>query len=420
MMLFVNARLVDPATGLDEPGALRIADGEIVEMGGHLTTKEHEQVIDVKGAVLAPALIDLRCAADPGSTGVQGVKAAAHAAAAGGIATLCLAPDSGDGLYRPEDFNAVNAAALNSPVRLHAAAMAVNSRNGVTEIGLNLRAGAVLVGDGGAPIADSRLARNVLAYAGGFDAWVSLRPEDPGLSRDTVATESDLAMRLGLPARPALSEAIAIRRNTALVNLTGARLILDRVTTSAGIEAALEARSNGLEIAVTTPISHLIFNIIDTGGLDARFRLDPPLRSEEDRLALIEALARGRIDAVVSDHRACLDESKARPFPEAAPGSATLEALLPALNTLAQDSGLSLAEALKPVTCGPADILGLDQGQLTEGAPADLVIFDPDAPVVYGRGKMQCTSMSAFKGRRLLGRRLITVVRGAIVHQMEN
>ena len=420
MMLFENARLIAPASGRDEFGALRVRDGLIEEIGPDLVAHDDEQVIDVKGAVLAPALIDMRCTADPASTGARGVDAAARAAAAGGVATLVLSPESGGGFRTPEDIAAVNAAALTSAVRLYAAGLCVSSPEDMAEIGLMLRAGALYLGDGGQPVSDTRLARRVLAYAGGFDAWVSLRPEDHGLSRGTLATESDLSMRLGLPSRPAQSEAMALKRDASLAALTGARLIFDRVTTREALDAVRGARSDGLEVAVTVPVSHLSFNEMDTGGLDPRYRLEPPLRSENDRQALIDALSEGRIDAVVSDHIALTNESKAHPFPEAAPGSATLEALLPVLCGLAEEGRMSLAEALRPVTSGPADILGLEQGRLEEGAPADLVAFDPRAPFVYGRGALQCRAPSAFSGRRLFGRTLITVAEGAIIHQLED
>ena len=419
MMLFENARLIDPASGRDELGALRGRDGLIAEIGAGLQAQDDEQIIDVKGAVLAPALIDMRCTANPASTGARGVDAAARAAAAGGIATLVLSPESGGGFRTPEDIAAVNAAALTSAVRLYAAGLCVSSVEDMAEIGLMLRAGALYLGDGGQPVADTRLARRVLAYAGGFDAWVSLRPEDQGLSRGTVATESDLSMRLGLPARPAQSETMSVKRDTALAALTGARLIFDRVTTHDALQAVSAARQDGLEVAVTVPVSHLSFNEMDTGGLDPRYRLDPPLRSEHDRQALIEALSQGRIDAVVSDHVALASEAKAHPFPEAEAGSATLEAMLSVLCGLAEDGRMSLADALRPVTSGPADILGLEQGRLEDGAPADLVVFDPHAPFVYGRGAMHCRAPSAFMGRRLFGRTLITVAEGAIIHQLE-
>ena len=210
-----------------------------------------------------------------------------------------------------------------------------------------------------------------------------------------------------------------MERGAALCELTGARLMFDRITTAEGLGALAAARSRGLELAATAPITHFIFNEVDAGGFDSRFRLEPPLRSETDRLALIEALADGDLDAVVSDHRASTGEAKAHPFPEAEAGSANLEALLPALCTLAADGRLSLVDALRPVTSGPAELLGLDQGRLEPGAPADLVVFDPDAPVVYGRGGLECDASSAFENRRLFGKVLITIIEGAIIHQPE-
>lgn len=418
-ILFRNARVIDPAARHDAPGDVRIRGGVIAEIAPSLTPESGERVIDLDGAVLAPALIDARCWVNPASTGQSGIEAAARAAAAGGIGTLILAPDSGTGLSRPEHFTAIEAASLTSPVRLIASGLAIDHSGEMGEIGLMLRAGAAYVGDGGRPEPDTRLVRRALSYAGGFDAWTALSCEDAALSRGTCATESDLSMRMGLPARPAAGERLAIERAALLAELTGARILLDRVTTAGGLKALEAALARELDIAATAPITHLIFNEMDAGGFDARFRLDPPLRREEDRLALIEALASGSIAALVSDHRTCTGEAKAHPFPEAAPGSANLEALLPALCTIAAEGRLTLLDALWPVTAGPADLFGLEQGRLAPGAPADIVIFDPDAPVVYGRGERVCTASSAFENRRLAGKVLITLVEGAIIHQPE-
>jgi dihydroorotase len=224
-------------------------------------------------------------------------------------------------------------------------------------------------------------------------------------------------MRLGLAARPAAGERMAIDRAAALAELTGARLLLDRITTAEGLSALQSARSKGLEIAATAPITHFIFNEVDTASYDARYRLDPPLRSEADRDALIEALNTGAIDAIVSDHRACTGEAKGHPFPEAEAGAATLEALLPALCSLVADERVELIDALRAVTSGPADLLGLPQGRLDIGAPADLVAFNPDQPNVYGRDGLSCEAPSAFENRRLVGKVLITFVNGAIINQ---
>ena len=415
MILFQNARLIDPASGRDEIGDLRVRGGAIADLGASLSPQAGEEVKNLAGAALAPALIDLRCHADPGSSGRSGLEATARAAAAGGFGTLVLAPDVG--LSSPERFAPIDNASLTSPVRLLPAGLLVDADDEMGEIGLMLRVGAALLGDGGRPIADTRLARRALSYASTFDAWSSLRAEDPALARNTCAHESDLSMRLGLSARPGAGERIAVERAVALAELTGARILLDRITTADGVSAAAAARLKGLEIAVTTPITHLVFNEVDAGGYDTRFRLEPPLRGEADREALIAAISRGEVEAIVSDHRACTGESKAHPFPEAEPGAATLEAVLPALCSLAADDRIDLVDALRALTSGPADILGLPQGRLETGAPADLVIFDTEVPAIHGRSGLICAAPSPFENRRLVGKVLITLVNGAIINQ---
>lgn len=415
MTLFLNARLIDPASGHDGPGALRTRDREIVEIADDLQAFTGEEVMDLAGKALAPALIDLRVQAALRTGGAAGLAATAEAAAAGGIGAIVISAEAG--LTRPEHFAPIDAAALDSPVNLLAAGRLADAQGELGEAGLLLRAGAVLLGDGGTPIRDTRLARRALSYAATFEAWTSLRAEDADLADGTCAHEGDLAMRLGLPARPGAGERMAIERAAALAELTGAQILFDRITTGDGLAALAQARARGLEIAASAPITHLMFNEVDAGGFDARYRLEPPLRSETDRLALIKALADGDIDVVVSDHAACTGEAKDHPFPEAAPGSANLEALLPALCTLAADGRVKLVDALRAVTSGPAQLLGLAQGRLEPGAPADLVAFDPDAPIVHGRSGLVCTAASAFEGRRLTGRVLITMVNGVMIHQ---
>lgn len=415
MTLLRNARLIDPASGHDGPGSLRLRAGQIVEIANDLTALDGEHVLDLQGKALAPALIDLRAHAATSGSGAASLAATARAAAAGGVATLVIAPDCG--LSSPEHFAPIETAALESPVNLLPAGLLVDGSGALGEAGLMMRAGAVLLGDGGTPIRDARLARRALSYAATFDAWTSLRAEDADLARGTCAHESDLAMRLGLTARPGAGERMAIERGAALAELTGAQILFDRITTADGLAALHQARARGLEIMASTPLTHLMFNEVDAGGYDARYRLEPPLRGEADRLALIQALADGDIDIIVSDHLACTGEAKAHPFPEAQAGSANLEALLPALCSLAAEGHVRLIDALRAVTHNPASLLGLPQGRLEPGAPADLVVFDPDAPLVYGRKSLECAASSAFEGRRMTGRVLITFANGAIIHQ---
>ncbi len=417
MMLFRQARLIDPASNHDGLGALRVRAGDIVEIADDLQPLDGEDVIDLGGKALAPALIDMRVEASISAGGAAGLTATAQAAAAGGVGTILL--HAQPGLSRPERFAAIEAAALDCPVNLLPTGVLVDEAGELGEAGLMMRAGAALLSDGGRPIRDAALARRALSYASTFDAWTALRAEDADLAVGTCAHEGDLAMRLGLPARPAAGERLAIERGAVLAELTGAQILFDRVTTAEGLSALRQARARGLEIAATAPVTHLMFNAVDTGAFDARYRLEPPLRDEEDRLTLIAALAEGDIDILVSDHRACTGESKAHPFPEAEAGSANLEALLPALCTLAADSRVRLVDALRAVTSTPAQLLGLAQGRLEPGAPADLVAFDPDAPTVYGRSGLSCEASSAFEGRRLTGRVLITMVNGVMIHQPE-
>jgi dihydroorotase len=415
MTLFRQARLIDPASNHDGLGALRVRAGEIVEIADDLQPLDGEDVIDLAGKALAPALIDMRVQASLRTDGGSGIATTAQAAAAGGVGTILL--HANPGLSGPERFSAIDAAALDCPVNLLPTGVLIDESGELGEAGLMMRAGAVLLSDGGRPIRDTALARRALSYASTFDAWIGLRAEDGDLAAGSCAHEGDLAMRLGLPARPAAGERLAIERGAILAELTGAQILFDRITTAEGLAALRHARARGLEIAASAPVTHLMFNAVDTGSFDARYRLEPPLRDEDDRLALITALADGDIDIIVSDHRACTGESKAHPFPEAEPGSASLEALLPALCTLAADGRVRLVDALRAVTSTPAQMLGLPQGRLEPGAPADLVAFDPDAPTIYGRSRLMCRASSAFESRRMTGRVLITMVNGVMIHQ---
>ena len=418
-MLLKHARLIDPASGHDGPSDLRIQNGVIADIAHDLTPEFGEDMLDLEGLVLAPALIDMRAWVNPQSRGSAGLETTKAAAAAGGVGTLVLAPDSGNGLSRPEDFVEIGSGSDHKGVRILNSGLVIDHDGEMGEIGLMIDAGAAWLGDGGYPIRDTRLARRVLTYASGFETWISLSCEDHDLARGTCASESDLAMRMGLASRPTQSERIAVDRGAALAELTGAPILFDRLTTQDGLNAVRHARSHGLELAVSTPLTHLMFNEIDIGQYDARYRLDPPLRSEEDRLAILNAISTGDIDVIVSDHRACKGEDKAHPFPEAKAGSSTLEYLLPALMTIAQSTQMSWLDILRPVTVRPAEILGLETGRLTVGRPADLVVFDAERPFRPASDGPVCAASSAFENRRLFSNVRMTLVDGEIVYKSE-
>ena len=419
-LAIINARLVDPASGHDGPGGVLIEDGIIAQTGTEIDMAAADEVIDANGRILAPALIDLRCAKEPGFTpDGETLTSLCEGAAAGGIGTLMLAPNAATPMDKPETLASLVHGFAGQTLRLLACSGATTGLRGeqMAEIGLALKAGAVMAGQGDRPVADTRMMRRLLAYTSQFDIWLAVRPADAALSEDTVALESDWSARMGLPAEPAVSERIAIERDAALVELSGGKLLVDRLSTAAGLDALRHARRRDLDIAATIAVAHLTLNEVDAGGLDSAFRMVPPLRAESDRRALVGAIAAGEIDAVVSDHRPTPFDDKGEPFALAIAGTMSVETLLGSLLGLVHDGELELIDALRVVTSGPADLLGLPQGRIAPGAPGDLILIDGDLPWVCHAGNFRSArGNSAWNGRRFLGRVLQTVVGGVTIY----
>ncbi|MET4684717.1 dihydroorotase [Brevundimonas faecalis] len=422
-LAIVNARLLDPATDYDGPGAVLIQDGRILEVV-HGQATQHPAgvaVIDAQGRCLAPGLIDIRVkTGEPGNEPKETLKSAGLSAAAGGVTTIVVQPDTHPVIDDPALIDHIQrrGAALGL-VNIRAAGAATQGLEGqrMAEIGLMHEAGALYFTDGDNVVVNSRTLQRVMSYAASFNALIACRPAEPWLSEGAVATAGELATRLGLSGAPAIAERIQLERDLALVEQTGARFLVDQVSTEGALETLARARARGLEVAASVSINHLCFNEIDIGDYRTFYRLDPPLRSESDRQALIEAVREGLIDAVTSAHAPEPAENKRRPFAEAAPGAVGLETLLPAALTLHHEYGLDLLDVLRPLTQGPAGLLGLEAGVLAEGAPADLVLFDAGAPVVIDAATLRSKSKnSPFDGRRLQGKVLLTVVGGRIVH----
>lgn len=427
-LALINARLVDPASGYDGPGCLVTRDGriELVEHQPSFSAKVTDaRFIDCEGAVLAPGLVDLRVkTGEPGAETRETLRSVADAAAAGGVTTLVLQPDTLPAVDEPAlvDFLVRRGRDLES-IQILAAGAVTRGLGGeaLAEIGLMSEAGAVYFTDVDHVITDSRVLRRAMAYAGGFDALIAHRPADAFLSRGSAATSGDLASRMGLPSAPAIAERMGLERDLALAESTGARLLVDQITTAGALQALAQARARGIDVAASVSINHLCFNEIDIGDYRTFMRLDPPLRPEDDRLALIEAVRDGLIDAIVSAHTPVPAEGKRLPFAEAEAGSVGLETLLAGALTLHHVAGIDLIDVLRPLTSGPAELIGLDAGRLSQGAPADLVLFDLDAPVVIDADRLISRSKnSCFDGRRLQGRVLMTVAGGRMVWRGED
>jgi dihydroorotase len=378
-------------------------------------------MIDAAGLCLSPGLIDIRVrTGEPGAEPKETLKSASLSAAAGGVTTIVIQPDTDPTVDDPAmvDFIQRRGAALNLVnVRVAGAATRAHDGHRMAEIGLMHEAGALYFTDGDHVIADSRVLSRIMSYASAFNALIACRPADPWLSEGSVATSGELATRLGLSAAPAIAERIQLERDLALVEQTGARFLIDQISTEAALEVLARARSRGLEVAASVSINHLCFNEIDIGDYRTFFRLDPPLRPESDRRALIEAVRDGLIEAITSAHTPAPAEDKRRPFAEAAPGAVGLETLLPAALSLHYEEGLDLLDVLRPLTHGPSTLLGLDAGAIVAGAPADLILFDPGAPVVVDAATLRSKSKnSPFDGRRLQGRVEMTVIAGRSVY----
>jgi dihydroorotase len=423
-LAFTNVRLVDPASGYDGPGAVIVTEGVIADVArapalGSLSADV--EVIDAGGALLIPGLIDIRVkTGEPGAEPKETLKSAAQAAAAGGVTTMVVQPDTHPVMDEPAvvDFILRRARDIEL-VNVYPAGAATKGGEGqrMAEIGLMHEAGCLYVTDADKPIVDSKVFRRVLSYAKAFGVPVAHRPADPWLSHGAAASEGEFAARMGLPAVPAIAEKIMLDRDLALVELTGAQLIVDQVTTAATLDSLKRAVGRGLPVTATTSINHLSFNEIDIGDYRTFCKLDPPLRSEDDRQAVIEAVASGLIQVIVSAHAPAPAEDKRLPYDEAAPGAVGLQTLLAALLAFHHDGRLPLIDLIRTVTSAPADLLGLAAGRIAKGAPADLVLCDPNAPVVIDADKLISKSKnSPFDGRRLQGKVLRTVVDGRTVY----
>jgi dihydroorotase len=407
--LITNVRLLDPAGGLDQPGAILVRDGKIADLGAAPGRPEGIPLIDGEGAVLCPGLVDMRAElGEPGAEYRETIASAAQAAAAGGITTLAALPNTVPAIDDPALVRLLRARGeeTGSLAILPYGAVTRGCRGEeLAELGLLREAGAVAFTDGRHAIASSRMMRLALSYAAGFGARIVQHPEDPGLAEGGVATQGELATRLGLPGIPEAAEAMMVARDIALVRLTGGAVHFAHVSTGEALALIRAAKAEGL--AVTCDTAPPYFDLSETAIGDFRTyaKLSPPLRRDADRLAVCAALADGTIDAVASDHQPRDADDKRLPFAQASAGGTGLVTLLAV--TLAQVHGnfLPLARAIQLLTSAPAALLGSGAGTLARGSPADLCLFQPDRAWQVEAGALPGKAQNTpFDGRALEGR----------------
>jgi len=414
-----NGRIVDPATNTDKTADLFIADGKIAAIGNTPVGFKAERVIDAKGCVVCPGLVDLSARLrEPGFEYRATLESEMAAAAAGGVTSLACPPDTDPPLDEPGLVEMLkHRARLPDFAHVYPVGALTEKLDGkhLTEMAELAEAGCIAFSQANTPIRDTQIMLRAMQYAATFDFPVWLSAQDPHLARDGVAHDGEVASRLGLTGIPVVAETIAIATLLHLVRETGVRLHLQRISSAAGLEMVSAARAAGIAVTCDVSINHLHLSEMDIGYFNPHARLDPPLRSQRDRDALRAGLASGAVNALCSDHTPVDDDGKQMPFGEAEPGATGLELLLPLTLKWAEEMQLPLALALARVTCDPAHIMGIPAGALAVGSAADICIFDPKAEVIVSRERLKSQGRNTpFLGLPLAGRVKWTLVDGVV------
>ncbi len=424
-ILLTNARIIDPAKKTDQIGSILIKKTKIKEIiyGGNpdLGAVGDVEIIDCSGKCLAPGIIDIGVkVGEPGERHKESFASAGRAAAAGGVTTMVLRPDTEPAVDNPETLQFIHRRAIeDAGVNVLPMAALTKGRRGqeMAEIGFLQDAGAVAFTDADQVISDNKILGRCLTYAKSLGALVLGHIQEPSLSKGAVVTSGPFATKLGLSGASPMAERIQLERDMALVEMTGVKYHISQITTSVALHVLKRAKKAGLDVTAGTSIHHLTLNELDVEGYRTFFKVKPPLRHETDRIATAEAVASGLIDIISSMHTPQDEESKRLPFDEAASGAVGLETLLPAAMQLVHAEHMDLPTLWRALSLNPAKLLGLKSGRMKKGAPADLVLFDPDKPFILDRSKLKSKSKNTpFDGRRMQGMVMKTFLAGREIY----
>ncbi len=421
---YINARIVDPAAGKEYVGAVLISDGKIADFGPNLFASGAPygiESIDCRGFYLAPGVVDARVhTGEPGEEHKETLESAGIAATAGGITSLVLLPDNEPPFDDASliEFVARRARQVKLTNMYAYGALTVGLEgNQLSEMGLLAEAGAVAFTDADHSVGNAQVLRRALYYAKAFDALIVHLPQEPALSGGHM-TSGEMATRMGLSGNPPLAEVMMVERDIRLVQMTGGRLHLSKISTAESIEVIGKAKERGLNITCDTAPPYFALNDLAVGDYRTFGKLVPPLRAEKDRMAVIEGLKTGVIDAIVSDHRPQDQDSKRVPFAQAEPGGIGLETLLPVSLELVHNKQLTLPQLFQRLSTAPAALFGLAGGKLAKGAPADLIVFDADYAWKIDRADFWSkTKNSPFDERPTQGRVMATIVAGRTIYR---
>jgi len=425
-ILLANARVVDPSRNFDGIADVLMADGVVREAKkgiGAAGVPEGTEVIDCRGKLVAPGLVDMRAfVGEPGAASRESLASASQAAAAGGVTTIICQPDTSPVIDDPATVDYVLRRARDTAiVHVHPMAALTKGLNGkeMTEIGLLKAAGAVAFTDGAKSVTNAQVMRRALTYARDFDALIVHHTEDPDLTADGVMNEGEFAARLGLLGVPKAAETIMLERDIRLVGLTRGRYHAASITCPESLAVLERAREAGLAVTAAASINHVTLNENDIGPYRTFLKLSPPLREEHDRQALVQALRSGLLDVIMSDHNPQDVETKRLPFAEAAAGAIGIETMLIAGLRLVHNGEIDLLTLLRATSTRPAELLGLPGGTLRAGAPADVIVVDMDQPWVVNPDELKSKCKNTpFDEARMQGRVVRTIVGGRTVYEV--
>ena len=383
---------------------------------------EGTEIVDCRGKIVAPGLIDMRAfVGEPGAEYRETLASASQAAAAGGVTTIVCQPDTNPPIDEPAVVDFVLRRARDTAiVHVHPMAALTKGLKGeeMTEIGLLKAAGAVAFTDGARSVTNAQVMRRALTYARDFDALIVHHTEDPNLVGEGVMNEGEFAARLGLSGVPKAAETVMLERDVRLAALTGGRYHAASITCAESLEVLRRAKETSPNITASVSINHLTLNEVDVGSYRTFCKLAPPLRAETDRAAMVEALSSGLVDVVMSDHDPQDVETKRLPFAEASPGAIGIETMLVAGLRLVHNGEITLMSLLKAMSTRPAELLGLPGGTLRAGSVADVIVIDLDVPWVLDRAQLKSKCKNTpFDEARLQGRVVRTIVAGRTAYE---
>lgn len=424
---YTNVRLFDPKTGLDEQGGLLTDGNQIVDFGAKLFadgTPHGAEVVDCGGKLLTPGLLDIQVHfREPGQEYKETIATGSKSAAAGGVTTVACMPNTKPVIDDPAMVAFMHKRARESAyinVRTYAAITKGQQGKALTEMGLLAEEGAVGFTDDGLPVMDAGVMRQALAYASQFGLPVAQHAEDLNLSRGSCINEGRVSAQMGLKGAPNAAEAVMVERDILLAELTGAQYHVLHISTAEAIDAVRRAKAKGLNVTAEAAPHHFALNDEAVLGYRTFSKMNPPLRAEKDRLAVIEGLKDGTIDAIATDHAPHDQDSKRVPISSASYGIVGLETMLPLSLTLYHEGIMPLRDVIAAMTYKPADIIHVEAGRLKKGAPADLTLIDLDHEWKINTEVFSSKSLnSPFEEHPVKGRAVRTIVGGQTVYILE-